>query len=558
MGRLTMKRLSLRTIFNLAMFTILLVCSAVFVGYSYESQQRQMVDTLVEQARTFAREMDAVWTFMDRSQHYINYESDGSYEFKGLHCAVVGKGVGALFSYQNDYQIRYTNYDPRNVQDYPDAFEIEALDALAAGEGAGGEYYAIADYEGERRFRYVKALEVDESCLSCHGEPAGETDITGFEKEGWQLGDMGGAISIVIPLDGQEEATAANLRSEVALFFVLAVAIFVVVVVFTNRFIFKPLKGLEHAFGRAREGDLSAALEVSVNSREIDNLLSHFNRMAAELCDVYEHLEDQVEERTEELSRANEVLKRQGDELQALNAQLAKEVQFKTNLLSIVNHELRTPLTAIITLAQIAKEGEVQGGSTTAEMMQGIEDSGQELLEMINNMLDVARSDAGAIGVLKEPMDLGDVVLATRATMLPLANKYNVALETALDPDVPLVEGDYEKLQRIMNNLVGNAIKFTPDGGCVRVHVYCEKECGDVLLAVSDTGIGISEEDQKRIFERFFQVDNTSTRKYNGSGLGLTITKEYSELQGFCLTVESTVGAGSVFTVRIPKELTME
>ena len=151
-------------------------------------------------------------------------------------------------------------------------------------------------------------------------------------------------------------------------------------------------------------------------------------------------------------------------------------------------------------------------------------------------------------------MDLGDIVSAVRGTMTPLARKYEVSFSTSVASDVPLVNGDFEKTQRMLENLANNAIKFTPDGGSVNLRVDVAEVQGGVRLRMVDDGIGIAKEDQERIFERFFQVDSTSTRKYNGSGLGLALVREYAAVQGFAVSVESELGQGSTFTILIPPD----
>ena len=206
---------SLKTIYLAALTAVFAVSFFAFVAFDLYSQQKQTEQAMLEEARTFAREMDAVWQFMDNQQNVINYTSDGTYEFKGLHCSVVGKSIGKLFSAGSDYAIRYTNFNPRSEQDIPDEFESEALGAFYADRSVT-EYYGVADYQGEDRFRYLQALEVDNSCLDCHADPVGALDITAPEKEGWTLDSVGGAISIVIPLDQQQGAMRDNVIRDVA------------------------------------------------------------------------------------------------------------------------------------------------------------------------------------------------------------------------------------------------------------------------------------------------------------------------------------------------------
>ena len=554
-----MKKISLKTIYLVALTAVFLVSFFAFAAFDLVSQQKQAEESLLEEARTFAKEMDAVWQFMDNSQKVINTSADGDYDFKGLHCSIVGKSVGAIFSAGNDYTIRYTNFNPRSIQDKPDAFEAAALESFDA-DAATREYYGVAEFD-EERFRYLQALEVDESCLECHGEPVGEIDITGHAKEGWTLDSVGGAISIVIPMDQQNQAMMGNVMRDVAFFLMLTVLIGAVIYLVTTFFVFRPIDRMKVAFGEMGEGRLGVLLDDRRASKEVASLIARFNDMAAELRAMYEHLEDQVASRTHDLQEANAALERQRDDLEDLSCQLAKEARFKSDLLSMVNHELRTPLTSIITFAQISKEAcSVQGDPLRAadrHAWEEIEKNSLILLEMINNMLDIARSDAGSMRATCEPMDLGDVVASVKSTMTPLARKYAVSFGTRIDSDVPLVNGDYEKTQRILENLASNAIKFTPDGGSVRLRVERDAGTGDVVMRMTDTGIGIADEDKERIFERFFQVDSTSTRKYNGSGLGLALVREYAAIQGFEVSVESTFGKGSTFVVRIPAAATV-
>lgn len=545
---------SLKTIYLAALTAVFGVSFLAFAVFDFYSQQRQTEAALLEEARTFAREMDAVWQFMDNSQSVINNTSDGTYEFKGLHCSLVGKSVGRLFSAGSDYAIRYTNFNPRSEQDIPDEFEAEALERFNANSSVK-EHYGIAEYQGEERFRYLQALEVDNSCLSCHGEPAGELDVTGKEKEGWTLDSFGGAISIVIPIDQQQQTLRDNVIRDVVFFLGITVFIGAVIYVVTTFFVLRPIGGLHAAFGKLKRGRMDAELGGGHAAKEVQQLVGGFNDMAGDLRDMYEHLESQVEARTIDLQEANALLEHQRDKLEKLNESLEQETRFKSDLLSMVNHELRTPLTSIITFAQISRETCDLGRESDRRSWEEIEKNSQILLNMINNMLDIARSDAGSIKSTCEPMDLGDVAASVKGTMAPLARKYEVSFRTRVASDVPLVNGDYEKTLRMLENLASNAIKFTPDGGSVELRVAYDENRQVVTLSMVDTGIGIAPEDQERIFERFFQVDSTSTRKYNGSGLGLALVREYADVQGFAISVESEVGKGSAFVITVPKRL---
>lgn len=545
-------KLGLRTIYFLALSVVSLVAMVVFVAFDIETQRRDTETAMVEEARTFAREMDAVWKFMEGSQDAINYTSDGTYEFKGLHCAIVGKSIGAIFSANNDYSIRYTNLEPRRIHDRPDEFETEALVTFNEDRSVT-EFYDMVEEDGVARFRYVRALEVDESCLECHGEPVGEIDITGHDKEGWTLDTVGGAISIGIPAERATSELVNNVLRDVVFFAGLILAIGVVVYVITKRFVLRPV-GLIKAASDVEAGGYPRQVAATSRAREMAQLINQFNAMACELEALYSNLEAKVADRTRDLQRVNLALEQQRDHLEALGARLAEESQFKTDMLSMVSHELRTPLTSILTTTQISL-ATCEKNSEAWHSWNEMRKNSIVLLDMVNNLLDIARLDAGRERLACEPMDLGDLVASVQEDAWPLAENAHIVFSAQVAADVPLVYGDYDKTHRALENLVTNAIKFTPDGGSVRVSASVEEDTEDVLVRVEDTGIGIAAEDQERIFDRFVQVDSTSTRRFKGSGLGLSLVLEYATLQGFSVEVSSHPGTGSTFTLRVPARL---
>lgn len=543
-GGLSMSKIGLKTVYMVSMTVVFAATFLVFVVLDIRSQNEQSEQALLEEARVFSDEMDAVWTFMDNQQKIINYTESGEFEFKGLHCSIVGLSVGRLFSANNEYEIRYTNFNPRNIQDTPDEFEAEALTLLTQ---AGDEFYAISEYQGEEKFRYLKGLEVKKSCLDCHGVPEyeGEIDITGYEKEGWTLDSVGGAISVVIPIEMQRESVANSVARDAIYFLALTLLIGATIYFITSKFVFKPLNAITESFGKLQGGDMSTTAESSGAAREMSELIDRFNEMAKQLEYSYANLEGEVAKRTHELSDANKTL-------EELNEKLKKEMEFKSDFLSMISHELRTPLTSIITFTQISREA---AQKTTSEQeiraWAEIEKNSLLLLGMINNILDIARSDAGKINTEQEFMDLGDITNSLKSTITPLAQRVDVNFTTKIDSNVPLVKGDYEKTLRMLENLANNAIKFTASGGKVHLQISFDEDSKTVSLSMSDNGIGIAPENQERIFERFVQVDRGTTRKFNGSGLGLALVKDYAALQGFRVSVQSELGVGSTFTIKI-------
>lgn len=279
--------------------------------------------------------------------------------------------------------------------------------------------------------------------------------------------------------------------------------------------------------------------------------------MAQRLEELYGSLESQVAERTEQLSRANAELERQRRRVEEINAQLARDNQYKSDFLAIVSHELRTPLTSILAFAELLGESIGPGRPEARRQLEEIGKNGAILLEMVDNVLECARIQAGSETLNLELVDLNDLVGMVESAMVPVAAKKGVAFTTRVDFDVPLIMGDWEKLRRVLANLTSNAVKFTDAGGEVAVRVCCEADEDDarkVVMRVTDTGIGIPKEAQELIFERFRQENMSTVRRYGGSGLGLSLVKDLVAMMGGTVAVASEPGCGSTFTVELPVE----
>ena len=532
--------------------------------WTMSNKHAQMENELRVQAHALAQQMDAVWEFMVANQDrlaQVAFTEDGVYQ--GLHCAIAGRIIGQSFTMQSDYTTRFVNFNPRNKAGEPDDYEAAALSAFRD-DASRADYYGFTDYEGRQVFRYVAPMTIEEACLQCHGEPVGELDVTGTPKEGWKMGDIGGAISIIMPLDVYQASERDSIVQDVLFFAIMLAVCLVAVYVALTHLVTRPLSKIQAGVEQVSGGNLNVQLTYSESSQEMSTLMTEFNGMAHELADVYANLEDEVADRTARLQEANEVLERQRRQLEAVNAQLVDENQYKSDFLSMVSHELRTPLTSIVAFADLLNKHVVPASEKEAKALAAIEANSQALMLMINDILEMSRLDAGRVKLSLEVVDIGDVVGMVRATVGPLAAKEHLAFTAEVAPDVPLVRADFDKLVHVLQNLCGNAVKFTPDGGEVRLEATyhltsrngsAENDgdaTGEVWLAVTDTGIGIAPEDQKRIFEKFAQVDSSSTRRYNGTGLGLAIVREYVELHGGAVNVESAPGRGSTFTVRIP------
>jgi len=531
--------------------TMLLIVNLL---WSYTRQSTSMEKELLNESRTLAIMMTSVWDFASINKDVINTSSSGEYDYKGLHCSLVGKVVGRLFSVNSDYTFRFVNLTPRNPNATPDEFEFEAFNSFL--NNGTTEYYGVANYEGMPVFRYVYMMEVKNDCLECHGGTRGEIDISGYPMEGWKIGDIAGAGSIIVPTTVPRQNLADNLRQNAFLNVTVLLVLAVILYLTLSRLVLTPMENLQVGLRSVAKGDVDHRLITPVgtmsSSREISSIFYSFNNMAEELSELYHGLESRVVQRTDELEKANRMLELQGEKLRIINEQLQNESQFKTDFLAMVSHELRTPLTSILAYSQLLRSTLDTENDDANEQLVRIINNSHQLLELINNLLDTLRIESGKWTVQNELVDLYDTVGETVALIDPLVTEKNLKLQVICENEVPLIESDPELLFRALQNLLSNAVKFTPEGGSIKIHLTSDEVAGTISIAVSDTGIGISPEQQQIIFDRFVQGNMSMSRTYGGSGLGLALCREISTLLGGSIRVESELEQGSVFTLTLP------
>ncbi len=264
-----------------------------------------------------------------------------------------------------------------------------------------------------------------------------------------------------------------------------------------------------------------------------------------------------VRESFRELTEKNAHLQQAYDQLQELD-------RLKSNFLATVSHELRTPLTAIIGYSDMLASG--VGGSLSGDQVEFVEiirRKGDQLLSLISAILDANKLEQGSLAIIAEPLDSAEMVRDLEATMAPFAQKKGIATQIILEDALPKIAADSVRLKQVLQNLAENAIKFTPRNGVVTFAArVVESEGADALFSlperfvefvIEDTGIGIPLEEHEKIFAAFYQVEGGTTRVHGGTGLGLSIVKQIVELHHGSIRVESEVGKGSRFYVRIPE-----
>jgi signal transduction histidine kinase len=288
-------------------------------------------------------------------------------------------------------------------------------------------------------------------------------------------------------------------------------------------------------------GFFAVALVSWLSARSLENALQDLRALNREL-------DQRVDERTRELSYANRQLARANERLMELD-------RLKSRFVSMVSHELRTPLGAVQGFAEMLLAGIY--GSLSAKQkdaLERIESNTRTLLNIVNDLLDQARIEAGQLSLHPAPFRPTELADNLQSTMGVLAKKEGLELTTSVAPGLPeTIYGDKERLNQILLNLVNNAIKFTEKGGIeVRMYLPDGSNPSHWAIEVVDSGPGIPEKDHASIFVPFGRVDDSMTRRHKGVGLGLSIVKQLAELMGGDITLESEIGDGSTFTVHLP------
>ncbi len=427
--------------------------------------------------------------------------------------------------------------------------------------------------------RFLCAVRADNSCLSagCHAvPPAGAAPLPdAAPPEGaapFTEGQLVGVISVLLPA-GQTSTTLLFNRIFIVVGGLLScICAVITFYLITQRFILLPVRSLREAADKITLESADAdnptepsqdawkdALNITAGIKtgdEYEKMAQAFHQMLSRLKLAHDRLRE-----------TNRALDLRLGELETKNIALFEANKLKSEFLANVSHELRTPLNAIIGFAEILKErAQSQRDEKASRYVGNVLESGQLLLHIINELLDLASIEAGKIRVKWEKCSIGIITEALVNLTRPLFEPKKLSVNLDIAEDLPTIETDPARLQQILFNLLDNAIKFTPEHGRIDIiarlldkgaliaqPVLLDDSSGPFIhISISDTGPGIASEDREIIFDKFHQLDGSVTRAHSGTGLGLAIVRELTRILGGSVTVDGNASSGATFSVMLP------
>lgn len=483
------------------------------------------MDNLVDDGQLqLSRQLVLVWERLDaqanRSNTFRDPGPDGSIEYAGIRAKRLRLAEAEAQSDANPFLAHAL----RRFREDPDLVDVQS-----------------ASWAGiTREYRFIKAVREE-------AEPHGLRAVVILERRPFE------AARLLAVNTGYLLGAA---------FVVLGLAVLVFYLI-THKIILGPVRALRATAERVREGDITIRSEISTGD-EFEELSRTFNSMLEELQRSHDQLRG--------INRALDV---KLNELAEANSALFEAARLKGDFLASVSHELRTPLNSIIGFAELLREqaqAEADAGDDSTRLtkriryQENIIGAGRGLLDLINNLLEMARIEAGRAQVTPSEVVLREACEGLLGLIFPLAQRKGIELKLEVADDLPVVETDLKKFQQIIFNFLSNAVKFTPpaerDGKPGLVTLRAELLPGRgaegaasrdrVRVSVIDTGPGIAPEDQQRLFQKFQQLDSGRTREHTGTGLGLAISKELANIIQAETQLVSEPGRGSMFSLILP------
>ena len=520
-----------------------------------------------------SKDMGKCEAFLDATRTYVQHvarpavaRQTSTFVGEAQSPDVALRGIFQIFRQQYpEYQFHEAADNPLNLADKADADETKLLISFRENRGLRSIRTFLRDTGGREWYVGARPIVADASCMHCHGSahdaPVNVARAFGSTHGyGWKPGDVAAVQTVRIPTAPLRAAQAAVIGRAIVWLGALSAMILLTVYLAALSLLCVPVRRIAQHMGelaqtRGYDRELAEASrgdEIGVAARAFNSLLQVIRRTLLELKQANDSLEARVEQRTSELKKSNNQLVRTQEELRHSQQAAERANKAKDEFLANMSHEIRTPMTAIIGYADVMLEPD-QTISDRYDALLSIRRNARHLLDLINDVLDISKIEAGQMTVERVSSDLPQLVAEVASLLRPRVKDKGLDLDVRFDGPVPQqIRTDPLRLRQVLVNLLSNAAKFT-DKGQVTLRVALRREGNQpsMVFEVSDTGIGIAPEHLTRLFRRFTQADTTTTRRFGGSGLGLCISKHLAGLLGGDISVRSTPGHGSSFTVTI-------
>ena len=435
----------------------------------------------------------------------------------------------------NDVAIRWIRLDsPDTLASVQLSDEQRSVALRLRDEERDHDYAWIERNSGSVESHYVRVVRAGDSCLTCHNPQRG---ASAFNKN-----QAVGVLIVKTPAREISKALIINRIVTIVAYLLAATGAMIAFYTIAQRLILRPIRQLRALVSNVSEGNLDVRSAIKSNDE--------YER----LSDAFNHMLDGLQMSQEKLRHANKQLDGKIAQLSDRNIELFKANQLKSEFLANMSHEFRTPLNSILGFAQLLKEKPGDNVEKSKRYAENIISSGNNLLNMIQDLLELAKAKAGRVEIKVERTSVHNLCRGLVASFSPMTDEKGLTVDLDVAEAIPVIQTDVGKVQQILYNLLSNAAKFTPEGGRIVVSASMADDL-TVRISVSDTGAGIAEDDLDKIFEKFRQLDGSITRQGDGTGLGLAISKELAELLAGTITVTSKVGEGSVFSLDIPVSL---
>ncbi len=514
---------------------IMVVAMGIVFTWLIKKEERLIRGEIKTKAEMLALQLEIIREYVAEKQDVINTDPEtGNVTFKHLNPAKVGAAISKRVSLSTDYIIKQTSLNYRNPENAPDEYEIKMLKQLQTKDNKDAVWGEDYDKEGKKIIRYMIPLYVKEDCLQCHGMPAyeGELDITGYKKEGYKLGDLRGAISVIAPAGHMEAVIWTNTLILFSIGIISTISVIFLTYLLIRKFVRVPLSRTVVTTRAIASGDLSKRVDVK-SGDEFGELAESFNIMA-----------ESIEEKTRALEETTRNLERANEELRGLD-------EMKDNIIRDVSHELKSPLAQLRLALELWVEDKKDGGEdgNKGDLFNGIiKENIKRLNKTVESILELTSLESGRENYDKESLQLKKLIVQVTKSSTLLARQKGLTIRSILPNKLPNVVVDRHGITRVVANLIDNAIKYTNSG---EISVSLQQKNSELEFSVKDSGIGIglSKEQQYKLFERFYQ-ENVSTP---GTGVGLSICKIIVEAHGGKIWAESKGrGEGSTFRFTLP------